>query len=450
MPIGAGWRACLEASAKSSTSVGLLQVAVNAGWWDRRYMGRRMRIGGLLVPALLLLAGCGSSVVTKQAAVTRAARPSITAAQRCAAAARLSPGVVLPGWHMGAVQFLSTASGVGITAPYFPCYHRSKSGAQVGSQTQPVRLAVTSDGGRSWQVTGATLPVGRMAGGVSPEQMTATSSGDLWALVGKGRLVATHDAGSSWQVQAIPDPVEAITMQKRVVWAVSCARAAGGGCRAELWRSSSANGAWSRIALPRLIVQNLGMPHLAVTADNRTIALYEPSDQTYGELLISRDGGLHWTQRRTPTWEHNSCDIGAALIASGPRTLWLLCLGDAAAGISTKGLLRSTDAGRTWSTVSAVTTLLGSPTRGSLPREEPSALAGGSRTRLWLSLTNGLAESNDGGQYWTYRWVVNPYGWSTTLNVLDANHAWLLAAGAGLWHTTDGVHWHAIGPLNTK
>ena len=86
----------------------------------------------------------------------------------------------------------------------------------------------------------------------------------------------------------------------------------------------------------------------------------------------------------------------------------------------------------------------------SIPAEEPSALATGSRTRLWMSLTNGLAESNDGGRRWTFARIINPEGWSTTLDVLDADHAWLLAAGAGLWRTTDGIHWHTIGPLNTQ
>jgi photosystem II stability/assembly factor-like uncharacterized protein len=191
------------------------------------------------------------------------------------------------------------------------------------------------------------------------------------------------------------------------------------------------------------------VPQLAVTPDNRTIALSEPIDHPNAELLTSRDAGSHWTQRNAPTWRHNSCDIVAALTASAPRTLWLLCLGGAAAGSSTKALLRSTDGGRTWSTMSAVTSLARRTPAGSIPVEEPSALAAGSRTRLWLSLTNGFAESNDGGRYWTYPTVVDPYGWSTTLNVLDADHAWLLAAGAGLWRTTDGVQWHAIGPLNT-
>jgi hypothetical protein len=33
--------------------------------------------------------------------------------------------------------------------------------------------------------------------------------------------------------------------------------------------------------------------------------------------------------------------------------------------------------------------------------------------------------------------TANPYGWETVFDVFDADHAWLLASGAGLWRTTE-------------
>ena len=84
---------------------------------------------------------------------------------------------------------------------------------------------------------------------------------------------------------------------------------------------------------------------------------------------------VRWTRQRAPTWDENKCDNNAALTAHAPRTFWLLCLGGAAAGNSTKGLLRSTDAGRRWTTVSAARSLVARPAPGSITLEEPSALA---------------------------------------------------------------------------
>lgn len=366
----------------------------------------------------------------------------------------MSPGVAFAGWHMGAVQFLSASSGVGITAENFPCFRPIRGGVEVGVQRQAVTLAASSDGGRSWRVTGATIPLGPVRGGVAPEQIAALSPADVWAVVGRGRLVATHDGGSHWQVQALPDPVIAIAIEKGFVWAVSCPHGATRTfplvCHPELWRSGSASGSWTRIELPRATAQDPFAVHFAATSDDVMLALTEASARPSGELLFSRDGGLHWSKRSAPTWDHNRCDNGAGLTAQAPRTFWLLCLGGAAAGSSMKGLVRSTDGGGTWATVSAVTSLTQRPRAGSIPLAEPSALAAGSRSRLWLSLTNGLAESNDGGRRWIgVPRAFDPGGWPSVIDVFDADHAWLLAAGAGLWRTADGLHWDAEGPLNT-
>jgi hypothetical protein len=356
---------------------------------------------------------------------------------------------------MGTVQFFSAATGVGVTAENFPCYRPIRGGFEVGVQRQPVRLAVTSDGGRSWQVTGPTLPLGSLRGGVAAEQLAATSPADVWALVGRGRLVATHDGGSDWHVQAIPNPVVEIATGQDFVWALSCPPVASRkfslACRPQLWRTRSANDPWMHVALPRMTAQASSFVQFAITANGSAIVQTLPARSRHGgELLISHDAGLRWITRPDPSWDHNKCDrgAGASLTAAPTGTFWLLCIGNGAAGSSTKGLLRSTNTGETWTTVSAATSFTERPRPGSIPLEEPSALAAGSETRLWLSLTNDLAKSSDGGQYWTSVPGVDTGGWTTVFDVLSASQAWLLAPGAGLWRTTDGLHWGAVGPLH--
>lgn len=78
-----------------------------------------------------------------------------------------------------------------------------------------------------------------------------------------------------------------------------------------------------------------------------------------GELFTSRNVGERWMRHPDPSWHHNKCDYGSGdiLAAGPPHSSWLLCTANAAAGSSTKGLLQSTDAGRTWSTISAVPSL---------------------------------------------------------------------------------------------
>jgi hypothetical protein len=416
---------------------------------SERALGRWMLILGCV-----LLAGCGSSVVTQRPVWARSDRPGQTARGRCAQAAHLSAKVSLAGWHLGAVEFSSATSGVGITAESFPCFRRGKVRIQVGTQRQPARLALTSDGGRAWHVIGASLPVGPVAGGATAERIASTRPGEIWAVVGRGRLVATPDNGSDWQVQAVPKPVVDITVADGSVWALSCPEVGIGtarqGCQPRLWRTRSPTDPWTRVGLPRFTAADPSSALFAAAGTDMIVGLLPVGTRSVSELLTSRDTGRRWTTRRAPTWAHNPCNSDAALTAHRPSTFWLLCLGGAAAGSSTKGLLRSTDAGRTWMTASAVTSLVHPPTPGSIPAEEPSALAAGSQTRLWLSLTNGLAESNNGGRHWTSGGVMNPGGWTTVLDPVSASHAWMLAAGAGLWRTTDGLHWHEVGSQNNN
>ncbi len=357
---------------------------------------------------------------------------------------------------MGAVQFFSPTSGVGLTAAQLICFKRGRTGSQVSLRPQPVRVAVTGDGGRSWQVTGTAAPAGPPRASPSGEELVAGSPQRLWAVVGSGRLVDTGDAGRNWRQATFPGPVLQLLRSGDELWSLSCPHVASPNaplaCRPQLWHAPIDSGIWTQVTVPGLTAQAPEYVDMAVTEDRRVLLSLMTAGRTAtGELAISTDAGVTWRTRLEPRWDGHACTFGGALAGAPPTTFWLLCVGTGAAGSSPKGLLQTTDSGSTWTTVSAVPSLTRKPPPGSISVSEPSALAAGSVDRLWLAVTNGLTQSDDGGRSWSVvPTAVDPGGWPTTIAVLDAQHAWLLAPGAGLWSTTDGRHWEPVGALHTN
>lgn len=132
---------------------------------------------------------------------------------------------------------------------------------------------------------------------------------------------------------------------------------------------------------------------------------------THPALASTADGGARWTVRAAPAGPENMCGQrgGSLLTTAGLRDWWLLCTGGAAAGSSTKALMRSADAGQTW-TVAASVTSLSAPTRpGSLARQDAVTIAAGSPEVLWLATPNTVTESADGGVTWSQS-LFNPQG----------------------------------------
>jgi hypothetical protein len=76
------------------------------------------------------------------------------------------------------------------------------------------------------------------------------------------------------------------------------------------------------------------------------------------------------------------------------------------------------------------------------------AIAAGSPEVLWLATPNTVTESTDGGVTWSQS-LFNPQGTFGQFDVLSSTHAWLLAPGAGRWHTADGTTWRPVGGTAT-
>ena len=374
-----------------------------------------------------------------------------TAGQECARLARLVPGVGFAAWHLGAVRFSSSSNGIGLTTSAIGCDHRLPTGGiEVNEHSQVTQLATTSDGGRLWQLTGAPVPATATVGGLRPERLIATSSSDLWAVVGKGRLVATSNGGARWTVQPLPGTVSQVEPAEGSVWALTCvaSRPHAFACHPQLWRARTPGSGWNRVRLPRQTAADPESIQLAVLSRTLIVSVIANHGRTGGfELWRSDDVGRRWQAQRV-SGHGRPCDDGTALVSDPPATAWLLCNTGGALSNSDKSLLRTTDGGRTWRQVSSVSATARSRP-DELQRAEPAAFAAGSPNRLWLSGDNDLTVSSDSGRRWDRVRGVNPQGALTSFDVLDASHAWMLGVDSALWRTINGVRWFRVGPLHT-
>jgi len=324
-------------------------------------------------------------------------------------------------------------------------------------QPQAVRMAVTQNGGETWRAEGAALAEGSPRAQPIPEQLIAGSPRSVDALTGDGEVLRTSNAGATWTRQPVPWPALQLAISGRTVWALACPTTPNHAtapalvglrfCRPALERASALGGSWTQVSIPSR--SDVLDAQLTVVSSSILVLQITRPGGARGELLFTLDGGRRWSRERDPSWDRYSCPGTSMFTAAAPRTWWILCLGGAAAGSSTKGLLRTTDDGHRWATVSQVTSLLAPepPNSASISRAEPDALSAGSSTRLWLAYENSMGESSDGGTTWINVPDINPQGVAASFDVLSGTHAWLTVPGEGLWRTTDGTHWTQASPI---
>ena len=318
-------------------------------------------------------------------------------------------------------------------------------------QPQPVRLALTHDGGGTWRAEGVALAEESSKAQPISEQVVARSTTSVYALTGDGEVLGTSNARVTWTRQPVPRPAFQLAMSGGTVWSLACPTTPNHAtapaliglrfCRPTLERASARGGPWTQVSIPPLT--HVLDAQLTVVSDSMLVLGIDHAGSSSGELLFTLDGGRRRSRELDPTWDRYPCPGTGGFTAAAPRTWWILCLGAAAAGSSTKGLLRTTDNGRTWTTVSQVTSLLTPepPNSTSISRAEPDALAAGSSTRLWLAYQNSMGESADAGARWTNVPDINPQGVAASFDLLSSTHAWLTVPGEGMWRTTDGSHW---------
>ncbi len=349
-----------------------------------------------------VVAGCGSGATAARSAPARspaggsAAAGSVPASSpgHCRGLAALAAGHEVGAWRLGVLQFTSAAAGVALTAARIPCDIPlgPGQGTEVSFQPQPVLLAASRDGGRHWVISGRPLP----GGGTGPMQVAAVAGRGVWVLNGAGTMLATSDDGATWVPQPLPGPVLSAASSGGWLWALSCPPAGAARCHPVVVHRSLTGGAWARtnLAVPLSFSGDLRLTVLS--GRDAAVVLADPG----AALASTTDGGVTWSVRRSPAANPRLCepDDPGLLAAASPEDWWLLCTGGAAAGSSTKALFRSLNAGRTWSQVSAITSLTAPAKPGSLPYQDFITRAAAAPDRLWILTPNTFSGSKDGGE----------------------------------------------------
>ena len=381
-----------------------------------------------------LAAGCGASQQPAPSAHTVATRHG----SACAKPASLPAGISVAPWRLGSVLFASASSGAAVTSSQIPCVIGP--GGLVGQQ-QLVRLAATDDGGRHWLTEGSALPV--PAQHESDYQVAAVSGPDTWIFSRSAdRLIETRDGGATWTRERLPQPVLAVASAGGWLWALSCPGSSQLECVPVVERMKLPAGSWTRTrSLTSVPVLN---PQLSLVSGDEAVISLRTAKASM--LASTTDGGAHWSVRPAPTYPGFTCLTESGLFTTAGSDWWQLCSGGSPSmqGANT-ALLRSDNAGRTW-TVVAVSIVGRSASPGALPVQAQSGIAAYSASRLFIGSDNQLYVSADGGKFWSMA-TVNPDGATGQFDVLPGRATWLLGPGAGLWQTTNGKNWHALGPL---
>jgi hypothetical protein len=430
----------------------------------QRIRRRRRRLGALTAACLIVVAGGAGFLASRPSGVRIPS--SETGYQFNALKGPLRVGTPVPTTALLNVVFVDAQSGFALAG------HRGEA-----------VLAETTDGGSTWQVRNDQLPSGYGQSAGYPGQFEFTGlDGYLWGGAptadGAAPLWVTSDGGVSWHQAPIGPVVYDVSAIGENVWALASAcnaapssSASAAPCALVLEQSVDGGASWSAVSgsgLIDLVAAPQGSQHieLARITLGRAYVLTATSASPVSDpnsdfrLVYTGDGGETWSTRPVPC--AGPFGLGAEIAASGTDDLWFLCGSQASGGDQSKELYRSSDGGFTW-TLSASATGLGTP---SPPASDPNTLPLGgyiapfsighknlavlSPTTAWLYPTrSSLLKTTSGGRSWSTvpDLVAAGFGAGSPGNVtfISATQGWICAYGVGLWRTSDGVHWSALG-----
>jgi photosystem II stability/assembly factor-like uncharacterized protein len=376
------------------------------------------------------VAATAFAVIAVAAAVAAAVLIASYGRHNSAPPATRSPTIAAPPTPTSVVPPASTMPGVvQVVAAAFPAPDHEilfisqchPCPARTGTYTN--WLAITADGGQTWQVTKTGMPL--------PESGYGAAFADArngWTQYG----YVTHDGGYTWHKVATKLRVDSVGVAGGRVWGLTDS-ACTSGCASQVL-TGSADGDTLRPVPQQPFTSYAAGQFAAVGSDGTYI--WAATDQ--GTRIVATDnGGRTW---RTVTPGCAARDAGIVR-ADSPTSLWLVCAYDKKRpGLPKTGpdtLTHSTDGGRTWTS---------SPLpRGSLtPYPVSNDVAWG--------LSGVVYRTTDGGRTWTVGWnpaTATPRGTETwTLEALaaqDANTAEIVVSARAhngtyfiVLRTTDG------------
>src|SRR5919204_350055 len=247
------------------------------------------------------------------------------------------------------------------------------------TDTCPLQLRISDDGGRSW-FAGNAPNIAALGNGAT-WQIRFGSSQVGW-LYGP-QLFRTTDGGQSWTRVNLGHSVLSLAPSGNSVWAIAADCSQGRCARMAVYRSGDQGATWSRAsAQPGMVGQGVEL----LRVSDGTLWVVCGGDHAMGQMrkqvIISRDGGLHWSfPPDMPLSGYNS-DIALA--------------GDAHAWVATVHgpLYESTNSGASWQTATS--------------RGVVVDLAGAGVSRVlfldsqhgWAATDHAIFWTSDGGAHW--------------------------------------------------
>lgn len=313
-------------------------------------------------------------------------------------------------------------------------------------------LLATADGGARWRTVG-TVPAplsGPGTHGVSEIRFTNSKWG--WAF--GPDLYATTDAGQSWDARRIPGngkQILALAAGRAATYVVVSRCPPGTGqCNDQplsLWKSTAAHPTrWAKLNLT--LPANIGA-QLAVFGS--TVYVVDPLRPAAPDRFYAATDGHTFHARPVPCPDPADTSL-VDLVATSPRDVTMLCVGDPGMGHSVKAVFRSVDTARTATPagqpdLAGISSQLAASRAGDLAVTSVGGSPGSSYIYAKPAVSNAwttpVTKQDDGGHGW------NDVVFSTRRT------AWVIYGAANwsgpgqLWTTHDGgAHWHPVTLAN--